>query len=51
LLAGLPRDIRLAAFAAAIVLVAGAYEFSDMAAALVALAIVSAVVAVIIGRD
>ncbi|HVT56028.1 MAG TPA: hypothetical protein VHD34_08270 [Xanthobacteraceae bacterium] len=51
MLAGLPRDVRLAALAAAVVLVAGAYEFSPIAAMLVAIALCSAFVAAVVGRD
>jgi len=51
LFAGVPRDVRLAALAAAIVFVAALYEFMPVAAALVALAIASAAVAVFINRD
>ena len=49
--AGAPRDVRLAALAAVIVFVAGLYELMPTVAVLVALAFVSAAVAVIINRD
>lgn len=49
--AGVPRDVRLAALAAVIVLVAALYEFMPTVAILVALAIVSIAVAVIVSRD
>lgn len=48
---GLPKDVRLAAFAAAAVLVAAAYEFSPIVAALLGIAMAGAVVAFIVGRD
>lgn len=49
--AGAPRDVRLAALAAVIVLIAALYEFMPTVAALVALAFVSIAVAVIVSRD
>jgi hypothetical protein len=51
LFAGAPRDVRLAALAAVIVLVAALYELMPAAGVLVAFAIVSIVVAVFINRD
>ncbi|GEM_PF-7128683 len=51
LLAWIPRDVWLAAIAAAAVLLAALYEFMPVLAALLAVALVSAVVAVIVGRD
>jgi hypothetical protein len=51
LLAGLPRDIRLAAFAAIVVLVAAAYEISPVVAVLLMLALAGTFVALVVGRD
>jgi hypothetical protein len=49
--AWIPRDVWFAALAAAAVLLAALYEFMPVLAMLLAVALVSAVVAVIVGRD
>lgn len=51
LFAGAPRDVRLAALAAVIVFVAALYELMPTVAVLVAIAIASVAVAVIVNRD
>ena len=51
LFAWVPRDVWLAGFAAAAVLLAALYEFMPVLAMLLAVALVSAVVAVVVNRD
>ena len=49
--AGVPRDVWLAALAAIIIFVAALYELTPTVAVLVAIALVSIAVAVVINRD